>query len=66
MWKKLLQMGISLVSDTRTGVWCLSCKARRSVKTLDVIEGYRDSVPYKRLVGKCLVCDASTSTFLPL
>ena len=61
MLTAILDWGRSRFGRTRE-VWCIGCKERRKARIhafVDV-EGSRG----RRIVGRCLVCDARTSTFV--
>ena len=45
-------------------VWCVSCQGRQQVVKERIVDGVNNNVPYRRMIGRCVCCNATTSTFL--
>ena len=47
------------------GIWCVHCRARRTVRRIEIATSRSSRRLYRRLVGRCTVCQGETSTFVP-
>jgi len=50
------------VPQTVKDIWCVGCRARRTVRRIEVLRDGRQGS--RRLVGRCKVCDGITSTYI--
>lgn len=54
----------SVLGSSVDDIFCVSCRSRRTVDRVDVIEAGNARGGYKRLIGRCQVCHGKTSTFV--
>ena len=50
----------SLVDD----IWCLHCRAHRTVRRVEIVTAHTSKRLTRRLVGECRVCGGQTSTYI--
>ena len=52
------------LADTVENIWCIHCRERRTIRRGSVVETQnRNRVPM-RMIGTCLTCSGTTSTFV--
>jgi hypothetical protein len=54
----------SVLGSTVDDIFCVSCRERRTVDRIDIVEGNNTRGGFRRLVGRCRTCGAATSSFL--
>jgi hypothetical protein len=48
-----------------TEAWCVSCRERQRIREVDVVEHKNSKSQGKRLIGRCVACGSTTSSFVP-
>jgi hypothetical protein len=61
-WVSRLKARAPWSDEQHHGIFCVHCRARRTVLHVDYAP---TGSGRRRLVGKCLVCQGATSTFVP-
>jgi hypothetical protein len=52
------------MADTVKDIWCIHCGERRTVRRDSVVETPNKNRVSMRLIGTCLTCSGTTSTFV--